>query len=219
MKGQLDVLQAALPTDGASAKSFQATWKLAQDFWKLDDLLFDAAEGFIKGELQDPSKVRLDDAFKKIIDDAASIDGSANGLLLPAVQKVREAASVYLTDLNGLSGLNIKKASVATWKIAEDFMDVDRLIYKVGVDAVMKGELAGIKGESPGVFLGQLDEAVIKIGREITAGGDSSLIGLLPAVQDVESTILPYIRGLVGDGKFPGGVTLPDGGGDVITPA
>jgi hypothetical protein len=215
VKGELGVLQAARPTDPAGTKDLRGTWKLAQDFWKLDDLLFDAAEGSAKGQPQDLSKIRLDDAFKKIADDAADLGGLSDGQLLPAVQR---AAGQYLADLN-LAGLTFKKADF-TWKIVEDFAKVDDLVYRIGADAVIRGDLAGSKGDSPDVFLGHLEDAFAKLDQVISASGDSSIIGvLLPAVQRAEDELLPYIRGLIGQtggDQFPGGVTLPDAGGDVI---
>jgi len=209
IKGELDAVQLSL-------RSADPSIKIWQDFWKVDDLLFNAADAFIKGGT---AKIRLDEAFKKIDEDVARLDG-ATGELVPAVQKVREAANKVVLDLDSLNrfGVPLKKATFTVGQIAEDFMKIDRLAYKIGVDAMIKGEVAGIKGESLGAFLGQLDDLFQKAGNLITATGDSSIIGvLLPAVQDAEKQLTSYLIGLTGGEQFPGGVSLPDGGGDVIT--
>jgi hypothetical protein len=182
---ELAALKIASDASAAGSKFKVDFFKLSREFLKVDQLLFKFGEALIKLDEVDASKVsKLEQKVMTAIGgEFLKIDalvarsgwgGEVGGALLPAVQRVEEAALAAAKGLAGLAGPGGdlgNKGEAELLKISDTFLKIDANLLKLAT-AVFAGDVIGnkqeafIKLESKLLTLGwnKLDALVSKIG-------------------------------------------------------
>jgi hypothetical protein len=179
---------------------------LGHEFLKIDRILAEFGNDVLGGATGDSggALLKLNEAFLKIDGVVADLGRGNDGALLPAVQKVREAAlgdgSVYKLisalpgNLNGLSTDDLHKVM----KISDLFVKIDGFVLKSEVD-VLQGHVID-KLE----LADRLSDAFLKI---------DGLIGWINNT-DLKSALNGFekqFEDILGQGSFTGGVFVVGG--------
>ena len=219
--GQINVLKVASGELVAGDKTMQTAFlKIEEDFLKIDGAILDVGVDALSGQKIDTTH-KVDLALADI-DSQVKLFGNSDGagLLLPAVQKVREAALGTFKIASGLPQA-IKgeiKLDLAFVKIEADLLKIDVQLLKLSA-ADFKGTLTADKS-SDAVL--KIDAAFVKIDAGIAAMGDGSVFQLAIADADaLKIDTLSFINTLTAPPTVPTtptftGVALPGVAGDVI---
>jgi hypothetical protein len=178
---------------------------LGEEFLKIDKVLAEFGNDVLQGAPGDTgggALLKINEAFKKIDGIVAFLSPGNDGALLPAVQKVREAAlgdgSVY-KEISALPG-NLKGFSTddlqKVIKLSDYFLKIDSLVIKAEVDLVKLDTLPNLSD--------RLSDTFLKIDGVIDSITNTDLQSALKGFEK-------QFQGILGQGSFTGGVSVVGG--------
>lgn len=176
-------LQSAIGNVGGGNDKLQdAFLKIETEFLKIDAVLDKASTEAIVGLkiLPDAATHKIDEAFNDIISEL-KILGDANGELLPAVQKIRDAALGTLDSIGSLLPAvqdgalkidpSVLKLDLNFLKFEDEFLKIDGVTDKWTAD-FFNNKLSTDKQDTLQI---KLDTAYLKLDDAIGAMGDGSV--------------------------------------------
>jgi hypothetical protein len=170
---------------GQKTDADAAFLKLEGDFLKLDGLILNASRGAVSSHKFDfnetPPTTQIQDIFVKINALLPTLSPSSQEVLLPAVQKVQDAALATLESIASVSALKINdhKTTEAFVKMDAELLKIDALVLKISVDTVAD-KTTPLDKQLPMV----IDNTFVKIDSQIGAMGDGSVFKDLLGVVD-----------------------------------
>ncbi|MEI8194794.1 MAG: hypothetical protein WCI73_02680 [Phycisphaerae bacterium] len=187
-------------TVGQKTDADSAFLKLESDFLKIDGLLLNFAASTVDGEAKDKDhkvqvvSAQMQDVFLKIDALLPTLDKGSQELLVPAVQKVREAALTALNAITDLGALKITdhKMGNAFLKIDAELLKIDGFTIKLSADAI-----AGKVMPQDKWLPTALNNMFLKIDSQIGAMGDGSVYKeLVGAVDQLKIDTQGFLAGL-----------------------
>jgi hypothetical protein len=229
IKGQLNLVQDEL----TALKIAPGQMKLADlvqmkvDWLNMDDAITRLGEDAIAGNLTDYKEQKMltsiDDIFIKLqsIIPPSPIDGG-NNLLLPAVQKVREAALKIVMDFaaptDGGSNVTDKQQN-AILAIPDQFLNMDELLMKYGQNPAAPEFATGFAPDM------KVEETFVKIDFLVSQLDPNLQLHLKQIITQMKVDTLTFLGTLNnqppvdttgGGGTFTGGIVLTDTG-DILS--
>ena len=168
----------------------------------------------------DVQMVKIDFAFASLEEEVKFFGENGTGLLLPAVQRVREAALDTIKFANALPAVQL-----TDHKLVGDFMKFEFEYLKIAdiTDKVVTTDLAGkLTGEKWRLDIVKLDDAFVKLDADIAAMGDGSVFKALSEdLSKLQDNTFNFLTDFTTPSTDGGGdaisITLTDPEGDTIS--
>jgi len=204
------------------SSTVEAFLKIEDDFQGIDGALVKIVHSALLGNKMnvDVQMVKIDFAFASLEEEVKFFGENGTGLLLPAVQRVREAALDTIKFANALPAVQL-----TDHKLVGDFMKFEFEYLKIAdiTDKVVTTDLAGkLTADKWRLDIVKLDDAFVKLDADIAAMGDGSVFKALSEdLSKLQDNTFNFLTDFTTPSTDGGGdaisITLTDPEGDTIS--